>query len=147
MSAKRVALDTNILVYSVDLDAGKKHDKAIELFAQLTPANCVLSLQSLCEFFSAVTRKKLMPVADAMAQIDDWQQLFPVVSAKAPTLTRAFAGVKRYQLSFWDALLWATIREAGITTLLSEDFQHEQLLDGVQIINPFRIKDIGEWLT
>ena len=31
MSAKRVALDTNILVYSVDLDAGKKHEKAIEL--------------------------------------------------------------------------------------------------------------------
>jgi len=147
MSAKRVALDTNILVYSVDLDAGKKHDKAIELFAQLTPANCVLSLQSLCEFFSAVTRKKLMPVADAVAQVDDWQQLFPVVSAKAATLTRAFAAVKRYQLSFWDALLWATIREAGITTLLSEDFQHEQQLDGVQIINPFRSKNIGELLA
>ena len=147
MNAKRVALDTNILVYSVDLDAGKKHDKAIELFAQLTSANCVLSLQSLCEFFSAVTRKKRMPVADAMAQVDDWQQLFPVVSAKAATLTRAFSGVKRYQLSFWDALLWATIREAGITTLLSEDFQHEQHLDGVQIINPFKINDIGDLLA
>ncbi len=147
MSDKRVALDTNILVYSVDLDAGKKHDKAIELFAQLTPANCVLSLQSLCEFYAAVTRKKLMPVGDAMAQIDDWQQLFPVVSAKAATLTRAFAAVKRYQLSFWDALLWATVREAGITTLLSEDFQHEQHLDGVQIINPFKINDIGDLLA
>jgi predicted nucleic acid-binding protein len=55
--------------------------------------------------------------------------------------------VKRYPLSFWDALLWATIREAEITTLLSEDSQQEQLLDGVQIINPFRIKDIGELLT
>ena len=147
MSAKRVALDTNILVYSVDLDAGKKHDKAIELFAQLTPTNCVLSLQSLCEFYAAVTRKKLMPAADAMAQVDDWQQLYPVVSAKAATLTRAFAAVKRYQLSFWDALLWATVREAGITTLLSEDFQHEQHLDGVQIINPFKINDIGDLLA
>ena len=147
MNGKRVSLDTNILVYSVDLDAGNKHAKAIELFAQLTPSNCVLSLQSLCEFFSAVTRKKLMPVGDAVAQVDDWQQLFPVVSAKAATLTRALAAVKRYQLSFWDALLWATIREAGVATLLSEDFQHEHHLDGVQIINPFRIKDIGELLT
>ena len=147
MSAKRVALDTNILVYSVDLDAGKKHDKAIELFAQLTPTNCVLSLQSLCEFYAAVTRKKLMPATDAIAQVDDWQQLYPVVSAKAATLTRAFAAVKRYQLSFWDALLWATVREAGITTLLSEDFQHEQHLDGVQIINPFKINDIGDLLA
>jgi predicted nucleic acid-binding protein len=147
MSAKRVALDTNILVYSVDLDAGGKHDKAIELFTQLTPANCVLSLQSLCEFYAAVTRKKLMPVADAMAQIDDWQQLFPVVSVKPATLTRAFAAVKRYQLSFWDALLWATIREAGISTLLSEDFQHEQQMDGVRIVNPFEVGDIGDLLA
>lgn len=147
MSDKRVAIDTNILVYSVDLDADGKHDKAIDLFAQLTPTNCVLSLQSLCEFYSAVTRKKLMPVADAMAQIDDWQQLFPVVSAKPATLTRAFTAVKRYRLSFWDALLWATIREAGITTLLSEDFQHEQHIDGVQIINPFRVGDVGDLLA
>ncbi len=147
MSDKRVAIDTNILVYSVDLDADGKHDKAIDLFAQLTPTNCVLSLQSLCEFYSAVTRKKLMPVADAMAQIDDWQQLFPVVSAKPATLTRAFTAVKRYRLSFWDALLWATIREAGITTLLSEDFQHEQHIDGVQIINPFKVGDVGDLLA
>jgi predicted nucleic acid-binding protein len=39
MSAKRVALDSNILVYSVDLDAGKKHENAIELFAQLIDAS------------------------------------------------------------------------------------------------------------
>ena len=147
MNGKRVSLDTNILVYSVDLDAGSKHDKAIALFTQLTPSNCVLSLQSLCEFYSAVTRKKLMPVGDAMAQVDDWQQLFPVVSAKPATLTRAFAAVKRHQLSFWDALLWATVREAGVATLLSEDFQHEQDIDGVQIINPFRTRDIGELLA
>lgn len=146
MNGKRVSLDTNILVYSVDLDAGERHDRAIELFAQLSPSNCVLSLQSLCEFFAAVTRKKLMPVGDAMAQVDDWQQFFPVVAAGAATLTKAFTAVKRYQLSFWDAVLWATIRDAGIATLLSEDFQHEQHLEGVQIINPFRLKDIGELL-
>ena len=147
MSGKSVSLDTNILVYSVDLDAGEKHDKAIELFTQLTPSNCVLSLQSLCEFFSAVTRKKLMPVDDAMDQVEDWQQFFPVIPAKTSTLTRAFAAVKRHQLSFWDAVLWATIREAGVATLLSEDFQHEQHIDSVQIINPFRLNDLGKILS
>jgi predicted nucleic acid-binding protein len=146
MNGKCVSLDTNILVYSVDLDAGEKHDKAIELFSLLTPSNCVLSLQSLCEFFSAVTRKKLMPIGDAMEQIDDWQQFFPVIAAKAATLTRALATVKRHQLSFWDAMLWATVREAGVATLLSEDFQHEQHLDGVQIINPFKLNNFGELL-
>lgn len=141
MSAKRVSLDTNILVYSVDLDAGERHEKAIELFAQLTPSNCVLCVQALSEFFAAVTRKKLMPLDDAMAQIDDWQQFFPVVAAKGTTLTRALAAVKHHQLAFWDALLWATVREAGVTTLLSEDFQHERVLDGVRIVNPFKFED------
>ena len=144
MNASRVSLDTNILVYSVDLDAGEKHKKAIELFALLTPSNCVLSLQSLCEFFAAVTRKKLMPLDDAMAQVDDWQQLFPVVSAGGGTLARALGAVKRYQLSFWDAMLWATVHEASIATLLSEDFQHQQHIKGVQIINPFKLKNIGQ---
>ena len=144
MNASRVSLDTNILVYSVDLDAGEKHKKAIELFALLTPSNCVLSLQSLCEFFAAVTRKKLMPLDDAMAQVDDWQQLFPVVSAGGGTLARALGAVKRYQLSFWDAMLWATVHEASIATLLSEDFQHQQHIEGVQIINPFKLKNIGQ---
>jgi predicted nucleic acid-binding protein len=147
MSGRRVSLDTKILVYSVDLDAGEKHDKAIELFTQLSPLNCVLSLQSLCEFFSAVTRKKLMPIGDAMAQVDDWQQLFPVVSAKGATLTRALAAVNRHQISFWDAMLWATVRESGIATLLSEDFQHEQHIESVEIINPFRLKDFDELLS
>jgi predicted nucleic acid-binding protein len=38
------------------------------------------------------------------------------------------------------------VREAGVATLLSEDFQHAQRLEGVQIINPFKLKDPGEIL-
>lgn len=137
-----ISLDTNILVYSVDLDAGAKHERAIEIFRLATPVNCVLSLQSLCEFFAAVRRKKLMPLDEVLAQLDDWQQLFRVVAAKQSTLARAGAAVKRYQLSFWDAMLWATVHEAGATVLLSEDFQDGQALEGVRIVNPFRAADI-----
>jgi predicted nucleic acid-binding protein len=147
MSGEVVSLDTNILIYSIDLDSGGRHDTALALFQRLTPTNCVLSLQALCEFFSAVTRKRLMPVDDALAQMNDWQQLFPVVSARAATLGRATAGLKRYQLSFWDAMLWATVREAGVATLLSEDFQHGQDLEGVRIIDPFKLRNLDEVLS
>ena len=81
--------------------------------------------------------------APSNEQLQTLHLLFPVVCAGSSTLTRALAAVKRYKLSFWDAMLWATIRDASIATLLSEDFQHEQHLDGVQIINPFRLGDIG----
>jgi predicted nucleic acid-binding protein len=145
-SDELISLDTNILVYSVDLDAGPKHETAIEIFRLVTPDNCVLSLQSLSEFFAAVTRKKLMPIDDATAQLDDWQQFFPVVAFAATTFRRAVKAVKRYKLSFWDAMLWATVREAGARILLSEDFQDGQLLDGVRIANPFRVDDVRELL-
>jgi predicted nucleic acid-binding protein len=36
-------------------------------------------------------------------------------------------------------MLWAVAREAGVTLLLSEDFQHDQILDGIRICNPFKL--------
>jgi predicted nucleic acid-binding protein len=147
MSGELVSFDTNVLVYSVDLDAGPRHERAIEIFRLATPSNCVLTLQSLCEFFAAVKRKKLMPVDEVLAQLDDWQHLYRIIAAKQSTLARAGLAVKRYQLSFWDAMLWATAREAGVTVLLSEDFQDGQVLEGVRIVNPFRVDDVEQLLS
>ncbi|MBK6974813.1 MAG: hypothetical protein IPH26_18410 [Sterolibacteriaceae bacterium] len=41
-------------------------------------------------------------------------------------------------------MLWATVREGGVATLLSEDFQHGQDIEGVRIINPFKLQDLDE---
>jgi predicted nucleic acid-binding protein len=85
----------------------------------LLTQDCTLILQSLCEFFHAVTRKKIVPIKIAQEQIEDWQQLFPTDSAKATTVNRAIAAVIPYKLSFWDAMFWATAKEAGITVICS----------------------------
>lgn len=137
MSAERISLDTNILVYAVDRDAGARHERAAELVDRAVDRDCVLTLQALCEFFSAVTRKGKMPVAEAAAQVNDWQLLFPTVLAKASALPQAVAAVTEHKLSFWDALLWATVREAGVSLLLTEDLQHGRELGGVRFFNPF----------
>lgn len=42
-----------------------------------------------------------------------------------------------HKLAFWDAMLWATARDAGATILLSEDFQSNRLIEKVRIVNPF----------
>jgi predicted nucleic acid-binding protein len=49
--------------------------------------------------------------------------------------------VKEHSISFWDAMLWAVANEAGVTLLLSEDFQHARVLEGIQFFNPFAIND------
>lgn len=42
-----------------------------------------------------------------------------------------------YSLSHWDALLLKVAAGAGCRTLLTEDLQHGQIIDGVTIRNPF----------
>ena len=42
MSVERITLDTNILVYSIDIDAEFKHERAIEIFWQVRQAKRVL---------------------------------------------------------------------------------------------------------
>ncbi len=139
MKEKRLTLDTNILFYAMDRDAGKRHKLAMEIVDRASVFDCVLILQSLCEFYSAVTGKGKMPPKEAEAQINDWMQLFPVASASSKSLTKAISAVKAHTLSFWDALLWAVAREAGVTLLLSEDFQHDRVLNGIRFCDPFKL--------
>lgn len=137
MNAERATLDTNILIYALDRDAGERHAIASALVERATGWDCVLTLQALAEFFWAVTRKNKMPASDAAAQVEDWQSLFPIHAATSSTLDRAVTGVRNHGLAFWDAMLWACAREAGCGLLLSEDFQHGRVLDGVRFHNPF----------
>lgn len=137
MSGERVTLDTNILVYALDRDAGERHGIASKLVERAAESDCVLTLQALAEFYFAVTRKGRMPAADAAAQIEDWQALFAVRAAAPATLRRAIAAVRDHRLAFWDAMLWACAKEAGCTLLITEDFQHGRTLDGLRFHNPF----------
>lgn len=141
MTATKITLDTNILIYSIDRTEPQRHKKALQLMQQLLTEDCCLALQALCEFFYATTRKKVVPVEVARDQIADWQQLFPVIYAKPTTVNRALKAVSQHQLSFWDAMLWATAKESGVTLILTEDFQHGRTLEGVKFVNPFIADD------
>lgn len=43
-----------------------------------------------------------------------------------------------HHFSFWDALIIQTAISAGCSTLFSEDLQHRQHINNLQIINPFK---------
>ncbi len=137
MSAERYCLDTNILIYSIDSQAGNRHQNAMKLMQKMMLSDCVLTLQSLSEFFSASTRKGKMPKQEAIAQVGDWMTLFPVVNAVPTTLNMAMNAVQKHQFSFWDAMILETAVQAGVTLLYSEDMQHKQTWKGMVIENPF----------
>ena len=139
-----ISLDTNILVYSVDRDAGDRHNTAVKLVERSVRAgNCVQPLQSLCEFFDIATRKIGLDVSIAAEVVARWQAAVPIEPASNDDLRNAMRAVREHGLSFWDALLWATVRRVGVELLISEDFQDGRCIEGVRILNPFAARNTG----
>lgn len=126
------------MIYSVDRDAGDRHNSAAKLVERLVRGgNCVQTLQSLSEFFNVATRKIGLDAAAAAEVVARWQAAVPIEPASGDDLRNAMRAVREHGLSFWDALLWATVRRAGVALLISEDFQDRRIIEGVQILNPF----------
>lgn len=133
----RISFDTNILIYSMDTNAGDRHMMAIDAIEQALSFDCSLTLQVLSEFYHVLTRKYQLPSKVVKTRVEEFMELFPVITPKNSSLKQAMLAVEDHRLSFWDAMLWSTINDAGITILLSEDFQHERIIKNVRIVNPF----------
>ena len=137
LRALRLTLDTNVLVYAADFQASEKHAMAAGLVHHAANADCILTLQSLAEFYHVVTRKAAIAVDDASPFVSRWADIFDVATADARALERAMEATRDHGLGFWDALLWATAQQAGCRLLVSEDFQDGRSLGGVLFLNPF----------
>jgi len=138
MTGQRFSIDTNILVYSIDKDAGRKHEQTRDLVDALADRDCVLTVQALAEFFHAVTRKDKMPEDEAAAMVHDWMELFPVATADARTLNQAIQLKSEHGFAFWDAMMVQAARAAGVTRLLTEDMQDGRTLGALRLENPFK---------
>ena len=134
----RSLVDTNILVYSRDLNEPVKRARAIEVIDELRAiGELVLSAQCLNEFSSTSLRRGT-PISEVRVAVSRWHDLGEVLSLTGSATTAALAAVERYGLSFWDALIWATARDAGVPIILSEDFQDGREIEGVRFVNPFK---------
>lgn len=138
MTGQRFSIDTNILVYSIDKDAGTRHEQSRTLVDALADRDCVLTLQALAEFFHAVTRKNKMPGAEAAAMVHDWMELFPVAIADGRILSQAIQLKNEHGFAFWDAVLVQAARAAGVTRLLTEDMQDSRTVGALRLENPFK---------
>lgn len=138
MTGQRFSIDTNILVYSIDKDAGTRHEQSRTLVDALADRDCVLTLQALAEFFHAVTRKNKMPGAEAAAMVHDWMELFPVAIADGRILSQAIQLKNEHDFAFWDAVLVQAARAAGVTRLLTEDMQDSRTIGALRLENPFK---------
>ena len=85
-----------------------------------------------------VLRKKFKWEWDEIDRIfTELRSLFPIVQVTTETIERAISLASRTQYPYYDCLILASAIEAHCSILYSEDFQHNQVVDGVRIINPF----------
>ena len=134
-----VFVDTNILLYAHDAGAGEKRQCAADLLRQLLKSgDGVVSSQVLMEFFVNAMRKTSPPLASADAtRIVETYAPWVLAPTSAMTVLSALRLRQSHQLSPWDALIVAAALEANCERLLTEDLQHGQIIEGLEIVNPF----------
>ena len=135
----RIFVDTNILVYAHDVSAGDRHAKAFALMENLWEMETgVISAQVLQEFYVTVTRKIKNPLKpDETRAIIRNYLTWPVQINDPETTIRASEIGEKNSLSFWDALIVASAIQLQAKKIVSEDFNHGQIIEGILIENPF----------
>jgi predicted nucleic acid-binding protein len=136
-------VDTNLLVYAYDRSEPGKQAKAVELLDELVKNGTgILSSQVLSEFHAVVTRKLAAPLTprEAYTSISNYIRSWNIVDLTSLVVLEAARGVRDHRLSYWDSLIWATAKLNQIPTVLSEDFSHNSVIEGVRFTDPFKRK-------
>lgn len=136
-STPNAFVDTNVLVYAAAEETPIARKTVIARELLLRP-RLHLSVQVLNEFVA--TARHPQKLAFSREQESEWLAEWlrrPVAHLTAETFLAALKIHARYQLSHWDSLILASAQETGCTLLYSEDLNHGQTYDGVEVVNPF----------
>ena len=139
LAKERCFIDTNVLVYADSGDEPVKQRIALTLLNQLRlNQKGVLSTQVLTEYCNVALNKLKLPHADIREQMQFWQQ-YEVVQVTPDII---HAGLDLHQtrsIGYFDALIVAAAKTSGCTVLYSEDMNAGEIVNGVRIVNPFRV--------
>ena len=139
LAKERCFIDTNVLVYADSGDEPVKQRIALTLLNQLRlNQKGVLSTQVLTEYCNVALNKLKLPHADIREQMQFWQQ-YEVVQVTPDII---HAGLDLHQtrsIGYFDALIVAAAKTSGCTVLYSEDMNAGEMVNGVRILNPFRV--------
>lgn len=135
----RTFVDSNVLIYAYDLDAGSRRERSMRRLDALWRDRAGrLSTQVLQEFYVNATQKIRPPLnrsiaRDIVRQYGAWVHS-PITPA---TILRATEIADIWRLSFWDAMILSAAEQEEAVEVLSEDLNHGQVIAGVRVVNPF----------
>ncbi len=137
-------IDTNILVYRFDARFPEKQVIATELLRQGIVEDTIrVPHQAIVEFVAAVSRARkadgepILSLEDARREAEELLSQFTILYPTEGVVRTALRGAAAYQLSWFDAHIWAYAEFYGIDEIVSEDFQAGRLYGSVRVRNPF----------
>jgi predicted nucleic acid-binding protein len=136
------AVDTNVLLYSVDRNEPAKQTKAQQLLQQLRmgvePTFLLWQvLGELTQQFRRWEGQGRLKHAEFQQHVQSFRHLFPLVLPTADVFDRALDLSERYSLSHWDSMILGACQAAGISSFYTEDMGAPRMIDGIKLVNPF----------
>ena len=134
---RRYFIDSNILIYANDRNAGEKQAVAIEVVERCMKAgNGVISIQVLQEYANIALKKLMQDAAVVLRQLT-LLDVFRIIAPSSAMVRRGVEIRSAYRISFWDACIVAAAEVADCDCILSEDLNTGQFYAGVKVMNPF----------
>lgn len=136
-------VDTNVLVYRHDPRDPRKQKIATDILRRgIAERSIAIAYQALIEFYAAVTRPirgfgRLLEPSEATRETEELLLQFDILYPDEHVVRAALRGCATYQLSWFDAQMWAYAETNGLTEILSEDFQHGRSYGRVRAADPF----------
>lgn len=133
-----VFVDSNVFLYALD-DADKAKQRAAREWrtALWTRRMGRTSFQALNEFYVNAIRLRPDARDEARAEVRDLLAWRPV-AVDGSVIQQGWKLQDLYRLSYWDSLVVAAAAAASCRYLLTEDLQAGQVLDGIEVVNPFQ---------
>ena len=137
----KVFFDSNILIYSIDESEAEKRSMTKNLIEDAAKNKTAwISTQSLQEFYNVVTRKLKVSKEDAKLMVKTLSETFPVLQVTPKIILLGIDVSVKTGFSFWDSLVLASAVECSCDVLYSEDLNSGQVVNGVKILNPFKVE-------
>ncbi len=133
-------IDTDVLVYRYDARFPEKQAIAADLLREGLVADAiVVPHQALVEFMAVTTRPDpgILEPDVARRETEEHLHIFRIVYPNTDVVRTALLGMAHYQLSWFDAHLWAYAEHYGCDRLFSEDFQNGRYYGNVKVVDPF----------
>ena len=134
-----VFVDTSVHLRAKDARDTEKQIRATEWLTWCwTQRTGRISTQVLNEFYNnAISKFRTVVTAEKAREQVRMLRLWQPPHLDTYTVDGAWVMQDRFKLSYWDALIMSSAQQQGCRYLLSEDMQHLQQSDTVQVINPF----------